>query len=68
MSKSISSISIEETLDFLIYLEHELRDYADGPAYDDEAYAAFRFMDSLADEIMAFLNVSKGGKSHDGTD
>ena len=35
---------------FLLYLEHELRDYADDPTYDDQAYAAFSFMDDLEDE------------------
>ena len=44
---------------FLLSLEHELRDYADGPTYDDQAEAAFSFMDDLADEIKRFLDDGK---------
>ena len=50
MSKSRDDIH-----NFLLYLEHELREYADGPTYDDQAESAFRFMDDLADEIRRFL-------------
>ena len=49
------SKSRDDMRNFLLYLEHELRGYADGPTYDDQAEAAFRFMDDLADEIRAFL-------------
>ena len=45
----------EKTLDFLRYLEQELREYASGAVYDDQAESAFRFMDDLADEISTFL-------------
>ena len=41
---------------FLEYLERELREYADGPVYDDQAEAAFSFMDDLADDIRRFLD------------
>ena len=49
----------KETHEFLKYLERELREYASGPAYDDQAEAAFSFMDDLADEIVAFLEEAR---------
>ena len=49
------SKSKDEMRNFLLYLENELREYADGPVYDDQAEAAFRFMDDLADDIKSFL-------------
>ncbi len=45
--------------DFLLYLEHELREYATGPVYDEQAESAYHFMDDLADEITAFLKEAR---------
>ena len=53
------SKSRDDMRNFLLFLEHELREYADGPTYDDQAEAAFRFMDDLADDIKRFLEVSE---------
>lgn len=52
------SKSRDDMRHFLLYLEHELRDYANDSAYDDQAEVAFRFMDDLADEIKMFLGES----------
>ena len=49
------SKSRDEIRNYLVYVEKELREYADGPVYDEQAEAAFLFMDDLADEIRAFL-------------
>ena len=63
------SKSRDKMCSFLLYLEHELRDDADGPAYDDQAESAFRFMDDLADEIKRFLEDEKEEiTAHEGTD
>ena len=50
-----------EVRNYLLYIEKELREYADGPAYDDQAEAAFHFMDDLADDIKAFLERQSKG-------
>ena len=49
----------DEMRNYLLHIEHELREYADGPVYDDQAEAAFSFMDDLANDIRAFLEEAK---------
>lgn len=46
------SKSKDEIRNFLLYLENELREYVDNPAY---AESAFKLMNDLADDIKSFL-------------
>lgn len=54
------AVHAQKMLDMLLYVEHELRDYATGPAYDDQAESAFIFMDDLADEIRTCIASIEG--------
>ena len=53
------SKSRDDMRNFLLFLEHELREYASGPVYDEQAESAYHFMDDLADDIRAFLEESE---------
>ena len=45
----------DDMRNFLLHLERELKEYANGPVYDEQAESAYHFMDDLADDIRAFL-------------